>query len=85
MALLSTDNAWAISGYSALVLPFVNGKTNAEYPEIAQALSVLSSAIDDATMQKLNYEVVEKGRDRAEVARTFLLERGLVKPEDFKN
>ena len=67
------------------MLPFVNGKTNAEYPEIAQALSVLSSAIDDATMQKLNYEVVEKGRDRAEVARTFLLERGLVKPEDFKN
>ncbi len=66
------------------MLPFVNGKTNAEYPEIAQALSVLSSAIDDATMQKLNYEVVEKGRDRAEVARTFLLERGLVKPEDFK-
>ena len=48
-------------------------------------MSVLSSAIDDATMQKLNYEVVEKGRDRAEVARTFLLERGLVKPEDFKN
>ena len=67
------------------MLPFVNGKTNAEYPEIAQALSVLNSAIDDATMQKLNYEVVEKGRDRAEVARTFLLERGLVKPEDFKN
>ena len=61
------------------MLPFVNGKTNAEYPEIAQALSVLNSAIDDATMQKLNYEVVEKAVTGLEVARTFLLERGLVK------
>ena len=59
--------------------PFVNGETHKEYPEIAKALSKLSNAIDDNTMQKLNYEVVEKGRDRAEVARTFLKERGLVK------
>ena len=46
-------------------------------------MSVLNSAIDDATMQKLNYEVVEKGRDRAEVARTFLWS-GFGKAEDFK-
>lgn len=59
--------------------PFVNGETNKDYPEIAKALEKLHNAIDDATMQKLNYEVVEKGRDRAEVARSFLKERGLVK------
>ncbi len=59
--------------------PFINEKTNKEYPEIKKALSKLDNAIDDATMQKLNYEVVEKGKDCADVARTFLKERGLVK------
>lgn len=59
--------------------PFVNSDTHKEYPEISKALSKLHNAIDDATMQKLNYEVVEKGRDRAEVANTFLKERGLIK------
>lgn len=65
--------------------PFLNMDTAEEYPELAAALNELGDAIDDYTMQGLNYEVVEKGRDRAEVARSFLIERGLVTSEDFKD
>lgn len=65
--------------------PFLNMDTAEEYPELAAALNELGGAIDDYTMQGLNYEVVEKGRDRAEVARSFLIERGLVTSEDFKD
>lgn len=64
--------------------PFINGETAKEYPELIEALKVLDNAIDDSTMQSLNYEVVEKGRDRAEVARSFLLDKGLVKTSDFE-
>lgn len=64
--------------------PFINGETAEEYPEIIEALKVLDNAIDDSTMQSLNYEVVEKGRDRAEVARSFLLDKDLVKTSDFE-
>ena len=66
------------------MLPFVNGDTLKKYPELNDALSVLYNLFDDDTMQSLNYEVVEKGRDRAEVARSFLLEKGLVSEDDFK-
>lgn len=64
--------------------PFLNMDTAKEYPELATALNELGGAIDDYTMQGLNYEVVEKGRDRAEVARSFLIERGFVTADDFK-
>lgn len=65
--------------------PFVNGDTAKKYPQLVESLSVLGNKINDNTMQALNYEVVEKGRDRAEVARSFLIEIGLVKKSDFNN
>lgn len=66
------------------MLPIIRDETLKKYPELDEALSVLYNRFDDEAMQSLNYEVVEKGRDRAEVARTYLIEEGLVTEEDFK-
>ena len=60
------------------MLPIVNGDTLKKYPQLTDALSGMFNAIDDETMQGLNYKVVEQGEDRAKVARDFLLEKGLV-------
>ena len=49
-----------------------------EHPEIRQALAPLAGLLDDATMQRLNYEVDEKKRSPADVASEFLRSRGLV-------
>ena len=59
-------------------VPVVNGPTLQRYPEIAQALSPLAGALDDETMQRLNYAVDEHKRSPEEVAREFLIERGLL-------
>ena len=66
------------------MLPIINGDVLDKYPEITDTLSVMFDLLDDETMQGLNYQVVEEGKDRAEVGRNFLLEKGLVSPEDFK-
>ena len=65
------------------MLPIVNEDTLEKYPEIAEVLSCLDEFIDDETMQSMNYQVVELGRDRAEVGREFLLENGLVTEEEL--
>lgn len=66
------------------MLPIINGDVLEKYPEINDTLSVMFDLLDDETMQELNYQVVEEGKDRAEVGRSFLLEKGLVSPEDLK-
>lgn len=66
------------------MLPMVKEDTLEKYPEIGEALSVMYGLLDDETMQGLNYQVVEEGKDRADVARNFLIEEGLVTAEDFK-
>ena len=65
------------------MLPLVNGDTLKKYPELDEALSGMYNYIDNETMQGLNYLVVEKGEDRAKVARDFLLEKGLVTEEEL--
>jgi osmoprotectant transport system substrate-binding protein len=51
------------------------------HPEIAELLNDLSSRLDEATMQRLNWEVAANGRPADEVAREFLLEEGLLEQE----
>ncbi|MCC8026764.1 MAG: ABC transporter permease/substrate-binding protein [Clostridium sp.] len=65
------------------MLPIVNGDTMKKYPELNTALESMYNAIDDETMQSLNYRVVELGEDRAKVARDFLLEKGFVTEEEL--
>jgi osmoprotectant transport system permease protein len=58
--------------------PVVRRETLATHPELRKALAPLSGAIDDRTMQRLNYAVDERKRAPAAVAREFLRERGLI-------
>jgi glycine betaine/choline ABC-type transport system substrate-binding protein len=44
-------------------------------------LELLVGRLDDATMQRLNFEVDEKRRRPKEVAREFLKGRGLLKED----
>lgn len=47
-------------------------------PEVAEVLNQLAGAIDDATMAELNFRVDDGGEEAADVARSFLIEQGLI-------
>ena len=48
------------------------------HPEVRSVLARLAGVLNDATMQRLNYEVDEKGHRPEDVAREFLGEQGLL-------
>lgn len=56
--------------------PVVRLATLQAHSALRDALAPLTGAIDDATMQRLNYEVDEKKRLPREVAREFLVSQG---------
>jgi osmoprotectant transport system substrate-binding protein len=58
--------------------PLVNGEVLKRYPQIGDVLNRLANSITDEDMQQLNYMVDGEGRDAAEVARSFLKERGYI-------
>jgi len=58
--------------------PVVRQAALEAHPELRKALGALAGRIDDATMQRLNFEVDEKKRDVADVARDFLTAQGLI-------
>lgn len=66
------------------MLAFINGDTLKKYPELMEPMSMMYELLDDETMQSLNYKVVEEGQDRADVARQFLLDNGLVTEEELR-
>ena len=66
------------------MLAIINGDTLKQYPQLLEPMSMMYQLLDDTTMQSLNYKVVEEGRDRADVAREFLLEHGLVTEEELR-
>jgi glycine betaine/choline ABC-type transport system substrate-binding protein len=76
LAVLEDDKSFFPPYYAA---PVVRNETLAKHPEIAQALAPLAGLLDDATMQKLNFEVDEKKQEPRDVARSFLIEKGLTK------
>ena len=59
--------------------PVVRAEFLDEHPEVRHVLAALAGRLDDATMQRLNYEVDEKKRDPADVAYEFLVDEGLLK------
>ncbi len=58
--------------------PIVRRAVLDRHSEIAETIHPLVGLLDDATMQRLNYEVDEKGRGPAAVAREFLGASGLL-------
>lgn len=66
------------------MLAFINGDTLKKYPELVEPMSMMYDLLDDETMQGLNYKVVEEGQDRADVARQFLLDNGLMTEDELR-
>jgi len=58
--------------------PVIREAALQRHPEISDMLSVLGGALDDTTMQRLNFEVDGKKRSPAEVAEAFLKEKGII-------
>ncbi len=58
--------------------PVIRTEALQAHPELAEVLALLAGLIDDATMQRLNYEVDEEKRPPADVARGLLERRGLL-------
>ena len=59
--------------------PVIRGQALRAHPEIQKVLAQLSGLVDDATMQRLNYEVDGKKRTPQEVALEFLKSHDLLK------
>lgn len=75
LVMLEDDKQFFPPYYAA---PVVRSHTLEKYPELEDILSKLAGKIDNKTMAQLNYEVDEKGRQAAEVAREFLQKGGLM-------
>jgi len=69
LAMLEDDKNFFPPYYAA---PVVRMQALEVYPELRDALAPFAGALSDATMQRLNFEVDEKGRSPKEAARAFL-------------
>ena len=58
--------------------PVIRSEFLEAHPEVNDALAVLAGMFDDATMQRLNFEVDEKKRSPRDVAGEFLEDSGLL-------
>ncbi len=58
--------------------PIIREETVRKYPEVGNVLSLIGGLIDDAHMQRLNFEVDGKGQSPTHVAKRFLRSKGLI-------
>lgn len=58
--------------------PLIREETLKKYPEVGKVLDSLSGTISDGIMRELNYKVDGRGERPSDVAREFLLSRGLI-------
>ena len=75
LKMLEDDRGFFPPYYAA---PLIRVETLEKYPELEEILGRIGDRISNEVMQKLNYEVDEKGRQAAEVAREFLKGQGLI-------
>jgi len=73
------DDRHAFPPYYAA--PVVRRETLQSHPKVREALTALAGQLDDATMQRLNYEVDENHRRPRDVAREFLMSTKLLPAE----
>jgi osmoprotectant transport system permease protein len=76
--ILKDDRGFFPPYYAA---PLVRKDALEKYPVLEEILNRLGGNISDETMQKLNYDVDEKGRKAADVAREFLVSGNFI-PQD---
>jgi glycine betaine/choline ABC-type transport system substrate-binding protein len=58
--------------------PVIREEVLKTHPKLGDELSLLGGLIDNATMQRLNYEVEGKKRKTAEVVKEFLKTKGIL-------
>ncbi|MBN1673241.1 MAG: hypothetical protein JXR37_19505 [Kiritimatiellae bacterium] len=75
LLVLKDDKGFFPPYYAA---PLIRAETLQQHPELEALLNGLSLRLPDEEMQKLNYEVDEKGRKAVEVARAFLISEKLI-------
>jgi osmoprotectant transport system permease protein len=78
LAVLEDDRGYFPNYHGA---PLVREDVLERHPEIGQVLNRLHNQIDDTTMRRLNFLVAKERRSEAEVAREFLQQRGLLRPQ----
>jgi osmoprotectant transport system permease protein len=59
-------------------VPLVRSEVLKQHPEIVKPIEELGALLDDNTMQQLNYQVDEMGKNPETVAHEFLVEKGLI-------
>ncbi|WP_199288053.1 ABC transporter permease/substrate-binding protein [Culicoidibacter larvae] len=70
------DDKHFFAPYTAF--PIFRTETLAKHPELTEVLNMLENAISDEEMRELNYKVIVEGQKDADVARDFLLSKGLI-------
>lgn len=70
------DNQYFFPGYDAATL--VRQETLDKYPELVPVLEMLTGQIPNEAMIAMNYAVEVENKDPREVARDFLVEKGLL-------
>lgn len=64
---------------SAMAVMVVRAEILEEYPELEDVLNSLEGILDDSTMANLNYQVETEGKSPEDVAKDFILEKGIIK------
>ncbi len=78
LVVLEDDKGFFPPYYAA---PLLRAETHEKYPELAKALNSLAGKISDKKMQELNYQADEKGLKAEEIARKFLVDRGMIEQD----
>lgn len=60
----------------------VNQELLEQYPELEGVLNQLAGKIDEVTMAQMNFRVDEGGKQPIDVARDFLVDQGIIDPEE---
>ena len=76
LVVLEDDKRFFPPYYAA---PLVRAETLQQHPNIEEILNQLAGKMSDQTMQRLNFQVDEKGRKARDVARDFLESQDLIR------
>ncbi len=72
---LEDDKGYQVNYYCSTV---VREDALEKYPKLEETLLLMDGILSDQEMAELNYQVEVDGKDEADVAREFLIEKGLI-------
>ncbi|WP_066895089.1 ABC transporter permease/substrate-binding protein [Clostridium nigeriense] len=63
---------------SAMAVMVIRAEVLEEYPELNKVLNDIEGILDDSTMAYLNYQVETEGKSPEDVAREYILDKGII-------